>query len=95
MLTLQEPVAKLLSKNEKLKTESKQPIEENLRQKAEIGLLTEQVQEKIKENYFKENKLFQFYTGLQDYVTFKTLLDSFGPAVNNLVYHDTTQILND
>ena len=33
--------------------------------------------------------LIRFYTGLEDYKTFKTLLDSFGPAVNNLVYCGT------
>ncbi|XP_065062453.1 uncharacterized protein LOC135689233 [Rhopilema esculentum] len=35
----------------------------------------------------KDNpKLFRFYTGLPDYETFKIILESFGPAVNNLIY---------
>ena len=33
--------------------------------------------------------LIRFYTGLEDYKTFKTLFDSFEPAVNNLVYYGT------
>ena len=31
-------------------------------------------------------KLFRFYTGLPDYETFEIILESFGPAVNNLIY---------
>ncbi len=31
-------------------------------------------------------KLFKFYTGLPDYETFKIIFDSFGSAVNNLIY---------
>jgi AraC-like DNA-binding protein len=33
--------------------------------------------------------LIRFYTGLEDYKTFKTLLDSLGPAVSNLLYYGT------
>jgi hypothetical protein len=39
---------------------------------------------------FKNNDmLIMFYTGLEDYKTFKTLFDSLGPAVNNLLYYGT------
>ena len=34
-------------------------------------------------------KAFRFYTGLADYETFKILFHSFGPVVNNRIYHDT------
>ena len=38
-------------------------------------------------NAFKSNpKLFRYYTGLPDYETFRIILESFGPAVDNLVY---------
>ena len=33
--------------------------------------------------------LIRFYTGLEDYKTFKTLFDSLGPAVSNLLYYGT------
>ena len=33
------------------------------------------------------DSLFRFYTGLQDYKTFRILLDSFMPAAKNLVYY--------
>ena len=32
-------------------------------------------------------KAFRFYTGFSDYETFRILFDSFGPVVNNLLYH--------
>ena len=34
----------------------------------------------------EDEKLFKFYTGLPDYETFKIIFESFGEAVNNLVY---------
>jgi hypothetical protein len=33
--------------------------------------------------------LIRIYSGLEDYKTFKTLFDSLGPAVNNLLYYGT------
>ena len=33
------------------------------------------------------DSLFRFYTGIQDYKTFKIFLDSFMPAAKNLVYY--------
>ena len=36
-----------------------------------------------------DKKLFKFYTGLASYETFKAIFDSFGPAVDNLVYHSS------
>jgi hypothetical protein len=57
-----------------------------------INALTEQLQGQAKQRYFsvqnfKNNEtLFKFYTGLQDYETFKVLLDSLMPAAKNLVY---------
>ena len=37
-------------------------------------------------NLKDDPKLFRFYTGLPDYETFRIIFDSFGLAVNNLVY---------
>jgi len=42
---------------------------------------------KFSVNALKSNpKLFRYYTGLPDYETFRIILESFGPAVDNLVY---------
>ena len=49
--------------------------------------------EEVKRKHFSiecfKNNDIRFYTGLEDYKTFKTLFDSFGPAVKNLVYYGT------
>ena len=97
ILALQKQVAALFSKNKKLKAQNKQLKEENLLHKAEIKLLTEQVQQTIKEHFKDKEKIFRFYTGIQDYVTFMTLFNSFGSAVNNLIFYGMvqTQIPND
>ena len=34
-------------------------------------------------------KLYKFYTGLDSYETFKAIFESFGLAVNNLVYRNS------
>lgn len=92
---LQERTAKLLATNEKLKEEIGRLKNENKYQKDEIRGLTEQLEQERKRirfsiECFKNNDiLIRFYTGLEDYKTFKTLFDSFGPAVNNLVYYGT------
>ena len=78
-----------------LSTENKSLKSENERQKTEIIQLKEQFQNELNKNPFSvdcfkgNDKLFRFYTGLQDYKTFKTLFASFGPAVNNLIYYGT------
>ena len=46
------------------------------------------------ENVKSDPKAFKFYTGLPDYETFKIIFDSFGPALNNLIYHGTQNNLN-
>ena len=57
--------------------------------------LTEQLKKEVDRKHFstecfKDNDmLIRFYRGLEDYKTFKTLFDLFGPAVNNLVYYGT------
>ncbi|XP_028418315.1 uncharacterized protein LOC114544501 [Dendronephthya gigantea] len=92
---LQEQTEKLLATNEKLKEENGRLKNENKCQKDEIRGLTEQLEQERKRirfsiECFKDNDiLIRFYTGLEDYKTFKTLFDSFGPAVNNLVYYGT------
>ena len=85
---LQEQVVKLSATNEKLK-ENESLKHENKCQKDKIRGLTEQLKEVDRKHFsiecFKDNDmLIRFYTGLEDYKTFKTLFDSFGPAVNNL-----------
>ena len=78
-----------------LSTENKSLKSENKRQKTEIIQLKEQLQNELNKKPFSvdcfkgDDKLFRFYTGLQDYKTFKTLFASFGPAVSNLIYYGT------
>ena len=92
---LKEQMADLLAINEKLKVENERLEAKNERQKADIKLLRQQLEEQVKGKHFSvepfktNDYLFRFYTGLQDYTTFKTLFDSFGPAVKNLVYYGT------
>ena len=38
------------------------------------------------ERFKNDSHLFKFYTWLEDYKVFKSIFDSFGPAVHNLVY---------
>ena len=72
-----------------LSTENKSLKSKNKRQKTEIIQLKEQFQHELNNkpfsvDWFKGNdKLFRFYTRLQDYKTFNTLFVSYGPAVNN------------
>ena len=66
---------------------------ENVRLKDEVQRLTE-VDSRQKNSFslddVKSNpKAFRFYTGFTNYETFKLIFDSFGPAVNNLIYHGT------
>ena len=82
--SLREQVEKLKAENNKLKSE-------NACQKNDIKLLKEQIhKEQIEKSFsvdrFKDDdKLFRFYTGLEDYKTFKILFETFGPAVNNCI----------
>ena len=86
--SLREQVEKLKAENNKLKSE-------NACQKNDIKLLKEQIhKEQIEKSFsvdrFKDDdKLFRFYTGLEDYKTFKILFETFGPAVNSIVYYDS------
>ena len=41
------------------------------------------------ENFKNDSKLFTFYTGIPDYTTFEIVFQSFGSAVNSLVYIGT------
>ncbi len=57
--------------------------------------LTIKLEDEVKRKQFSiecfkgNDNLIRFYTGLGDCKTFKTLFDSFGPAVNDLVYYGT------
>ena len=92
---LQKQMAKLLATNEQLKDENAQLKKESEYQKVMIRDLTVQLEDEVKRKQFSiecfkgNDNLIRFYTGLQDYKTFKTLFDSFGPAVNSLVYYGT------
>ena len=47
-----------------------------------------QIEKSFSVDRFKDDdKLFRFYTGLQDYKAFQILFESFGPVVNNIVYY--------
>ena len=78
-----------------LENENRRLKEENERLKSENTCLLEKVSESQKKPSFsfediKDNdKLFKFYTGLPDYLTFKILFNSFGNAVDKLVYYDS------
>ena len=80
--------------NEQLKTQIACLLEENQILRAQqnastTGNLEENYKELNLEKIKGNNKIFKFYTGLQDYATFQALLRFFGPVVNNLVYHDS------
>ena len=66
---------------------------ENEQRRTEIGILTKRLKEENQTKYFSvetfmnNDSLFRFYTGIQDYKTFKILCDSFMPAAKNLVYY--------
>ena len=74
----------LLEENEKLKAEKAQNDTEIACLLGRIGKL-----EFSFDRYKDDNKLFKFYTGLPDYETFKIVFDSFGPAVDALIYHNS------
>ena len=76
-------IAQLESENEKLMKENRKLLEDNafLATKVSRGFSIDNIKD--------DQKLFSFYTGLPDYETFKILFDSFGSAVNNLVYIDS------
>ena len=67
---------------------------ENACQKNDINVPKEQlhkvqIEKSFSVDRFKDDdKLFRFYTGLQDYKTFQILFELFGPVVNNIVYYD-------
>ncbi len=56
-----------------------------------IVILEQNVREKqfCVENFKSNSKLFRFYTGIPDYTTFQIIFNSFGSAVNRLVYIGT------
>ena len=62
---------------------------ENVCQMNDIKVLKEQIHKVQIEKSFSvdrfkdDDKLFRFYTGLQDYKTFQILFESFGTVVNN------------
>lgn len=89
-----DPSASLREQVEKLKAENNMLKSENVCQKNDIKVLKEQIHKVQIEKSFSvdrfkdDDKLFRFYTGLQDYKTFQILFESFGTVVNNIVYYD-------
>ena len=77
---------RLREENERLRTENDELQKENQH-------LLEEISDMQQCKYFsidsvKDNpKLFRFYTGLPDYATFQAIFNSFGSAVETLVYH--------
>ena len=90
-----DPSTSLREQVEKLKAENSMLKSENGCQKNDIKVLKEQlhkvqIEKSFSVDRFKDDdKLFRFYTGLQDYKTFQILFESFGPVVNNIVYYDS------
>ena len=79
-------IAQLESENEKLMKENRKLLEDN-------AFLATKVSRCFSIDSIKDDQeLFSFYTGLPDYETFKILFDSFGSAVNNLVYIDSNTV---
>ena len=78
-----------------LENENRRLKEENENLKSENACFLEKVSESQKNPSFsfkdvKDNdKLFKFYTGLPDFLTFTILFKSFGSMVNTLVYYDS------
>ena len=78
-----------------LKKENCTLSEENSKLRSENILLVNRLAEIRGDNLFSienlknDKKLFMIYAGLEDYETFKAIFDSFGPAVNNLIYHNS------
>ena len=78
-----------------LENENRRLMEENRRLESENAFLREKVCESQKKPTFffedirDNDKLFKFYIGLPDYLTFKILFKSFGNAVDKLVYYDS------
>jgi len=79
--SLEERIARLELESNKLKEKNEQLIQEKITLEAiphrDFSVHT------VKE----DEKLFKSYTGLPDYETFKIIFESFGEAVNNLVYN--------
>ena len=78
-----------------LENGNRQLREENERLKLENASLVEKLCQNEKKPKFSfedikdDDKMFRFYTGMLDYLTFKLLFQSFGAAVNKLVYYDS------
>ena len=76
-------IAQLESEYEKLMKENRKLLEDN------AFLATKVSRGSSIGNIKDDQKLFSFYTGLPDYETLKILFNSFGSAVNDLVYIDS------
>ena len=89
-----DPSPSLRKQIEKLKAANNKVKSENACQKNDIKLLKEQIHNKQIERSFSvdrfkdDDKLFRFYSGLENYNTFKILFETFELAVNNIVYYD-------
>ena len=79
--SLEERIARLELENNKLKEKNEQLIQEKITLEAIVH--RDFSVDTVKE----DEKLFKFYTWLPDYETFKIIFESFGEAVNNLVYN--------
>ena len=82
---------KLLERIKALEIENESLKSANDKASEQIVFLEHRINEKefCVENFKNNSKLFRFYTGIPDYTTFEIVFQSFGSAVNSLVYIGT------
>ena len=89
--TAEEEIEALKERIEKLKMEHTIKVE-NLSAECEKLKQNFEREQKTKfnvDNIKDDNQRFHFYTGFTDYQIFKIVFESFGPAVNKLIYYDS------
>jgi hypothetical protein len=83
---LEEKITLLTKENKRLQVENEQYNIQVVQLKEEIKHEQNKMSFSV-ENFKHDDKLIRFYSGLQDYATFKALFDSLGKAVNHLIYY--------
>jgi hypothetical protein len=82
---LEEKIALLTKENKRLQAKNEQSNIQVIQLKEEIKHEQNKMSFSV-ENFKHNDKLIRFYSGLQDYATFKALFDSLGKAVNHLTH---------
>ena len=83
---LEEKIALLTKENKRLQAKNEQYNIQVIQLKEEIKHEQNEMSSSV-ENFKHDDKLIRFYSGLQDYATFKALFDSLGKAVNHPFYY--------